>query len=218
VPNTGTDGLVQYVPSVDATSEFKVQTNSFDAEYGRFTGGVLNAAIKSGTNEFHGTLFNFTRNSYWNARDPFATSIPQFGYNLFGGSAGGPVLIPKLYNGKNRTFWFFNYEGSREGVPRANVSTVPTVEQRAGDFSTTRARSGANVLPVNVFDPFSTRASGNAFVRDPFPGNRIPESRIDPIAWRLVDMYPLPKLPATRSREPTTTCCRSRTRCLTTAW
>ncbi|MBC8164308.1 MAG: carboxypeptidase regulatory-like domain-containing protein, partial [Bryobacteraceae bacterium] len=99
VPNTGTDGQVQYVPSVDAASEFKVQTNVFDAEYGRFTGGVLNAAIKSGTNSFHGTLFYFTRNSYWNARDPFATSIPQFGYNLFGGSVGGPVMLPKIYKG-----------------------------------------------------------------------------------------------------------------------
>jgi hypothetical protein len=117
VPNTGTDGVVQYVPSVDAASEFKVQTNVFDAEYGRFTGGVLNAAIRSGTNQFHGTLFNFTRNSYWNARDTFAANIPLFGYNLFGGSAGAPVVIPKIYNGRNRTFWFFNYEGSREGFP-----------------------------------------------------------------------------------------------------
>ncbi len=195
VPTTGSDGVVQYVPSVDAASEFKVQTNVFDAEYGRFTGGVLNAAIKSGTNSFHGTLFNFTRNSYWNARDPFATSIPQFGYNLFGGAGGGPITIPKLYNGKNRTFWFFNYEGSREGVPRANVNTVPSALERAGDFSASRVRSGANILPVNIYDPASTRLEGNNFVRTPFPGNRVPTASIDSIARQVVAQYPLPNAP-----------------------
>jgi hypothetical protein len=186
VPNTGTDGLVQYVPSVDATSEFKVQTNSFDAEFGRFTGGVINAAIRSGTNEFHGTLFHFVRNSVWNARDPFATNIPQFGYNLFGGSGGAPVYIPKIYNGKNRTFWFFNYEGSREGVPRANVATVPTALERQGDFSQSRVRSGNNVLPVMIYDP----RSGNP--RTPFPNNIIPPSMINPLARRLMELYPQP--------------------------
>ncbi len=195
VPNTGTDGVVQYVPSVDAASEFKVQTNVFDAEYGRFTGGVLNAAIRSGTNQFHGTLFHFTRNSYWNARDPFATSIPQFGYNLFGGSAGAPVIIPKLYNGKNRTFWFFNYEGSREGVPRANVNTVPTALERSGDFSQSRVRSGANVLPVSIYDPATTRLQGATFVRDPYPGNQIPSAAISPIARGITSLYPLPNAP-----------------------
>jgi len=195
VPTTGTDGAIQYIPSVDAASEFKVQTNVFDAEYGRFTGGVLNAAIRSGTNSFHGTLFNFTRNSYWNARDPFATSIPQFGYNLFGGSGGAPIIIPKIYNGRNRTFWFFNYEGSREGVPRANVNTVPTALERTGDFSASRVRSGANVLPVNIYDPATTRLQGATFVRDPFAGNRIPASAIDPIARQVVALYPLPSAP-----------------------
>ena len=195
VPNTGTDGVVQYVPSVDAASEFKVQTNVFDSEYGRFTGGVLNAVIKSGTNAFHGTLFNFTRNSYWNARDTFASSIPQFGYNLFGGSGGAPVTIPKVYNGKNRTFWFFNYEGSREGVPRANVNTVPSVLERTGDFSASRVRSGTNILPVNIFDPATTRLEGATFVRTPYPGNRIPTSSIDSIARQVVAQYPLPNAP-----------------------
>jgi hypothetical protein len=195
VPNTGTDGVVQYVPSVDAASEFKVQTNVFDAEYGRFTGGVLNAAIKSGTNQFHGTLFNFTRNSYWNARDPFANSIPQFGYNLFGGAGGAPVILPKLYNGKNRTFWFFNYEGSREGVPRANVNTVPTARERSGDFGASQVRVGANAVPVSIYDPFSTRLQGATFVRDAYPGNRIPASSLDPIARQLVNLYPLPNAP-----------------------
>ena len=192
VPNTGTDGLIQYVPSVDATSEFRVQTNSFDAEFGRFTGAVINAMVRSGTNDLHGTLFNFTRNSYWNARDPFAANIPQFGYNVFGGSVGGPVWIPKVYKGKNRTFFFFNYEGSREGVPRANVATVPTQLQRQGDFSQTSVRSGSQLLPVTIYDPATTRLSGATYVRDPFPGNVIPPNRQSAVGRQLLNLYPLP--------------------------
>jgi hypothetical protein len=188
VPNTGSDGLIQFVPSIDATQEFKVQTNSFDAEYGRFTGGVINAMIKSGTNEFHGAGFWFVRNSAFNARDPFATSIPQFGYNLFGVSAGAPLVIPKLYDGRNRTFWFWNYEGSREGVPRAFVSTVPTDLQRSGDFSQTRLTQGA----VTVYDPNTTRQSGATWARDPFPGNVVPQNRWDPVARNLIKMFPSP--------------------------
>ncbi len=200
VPNTGSDGLIQFVPSVDATAEFKVQTNAFDAEFGRFAGGVINASIKSGTNEWHGTLFEFLRNSKLNARDPFAANIPQFGYNLFGGSIGGPVYLPRfgeggkaLYRGQNRTFFFFNYEGSREGVPRAFVSTVPTALERQGDFSQTQVRlANGTAAPVVIYDPATTRQAGNAFVRDPFPGNKIPANRINPIAAKLMELFPLP--------------------------
>ncbi|MDX2153745.1 MAG: carboxypeptidase regulatory-like domain-containing protein [Bryobacteraceae bacterium] len=193
VPNTGTDGTIQFIPSVDATQEFKVQTNNFDAEYGRFTGGVINAMVKSGTNEIHGSAFWFIRNSAMNARDPFATTIPQFGYNLFGASAGGPVVLPKIVNGRNRTFWFFNYEGSREGVPRAFVATVPTVEQRAGNFSNTRVRlPSGQPGAVTIFDPATTTQAGNAFTRTPFAGNIIPADRFDPVARNLLARYPLP--------------------------
>lgn len=196
VPNTGSDGLIQYVPSVDATQEFKVQTNAFDAEFGRFRGGLINASIKSGTNQLHGSAFEFVRNSAFNARDPFAATIPQFGYNQFGFSVGGPVLVPKLYNGRNRSFFFVNYEGSREGVPRAFVSTVPTGLQRQGDFSATRVRlaSGA-AADLTVYDPATTRRSGAAYVRDPFPSNRIPDSRFDPVARKLAALYPAPNSP-----------------------
>lgn len=200
VPNTGSDGLIQFVPSVDATQEFKVQTNAFDAEFGRFAGGVINASIKSGTNDWHGTLFEFLRNSKLNARDPFATNIPQFGYNLFGGSVGGPVYLPRfgeggkaVYHGQNRTFFFFNYEGSREGVPRAFVSTVPTLLERQGDFSQTFVRqANGTAAPVVIYDPARTRQVGTAFVRDAFFGNKIPAARINPIAANLINLFPLP--------------------------
>ena len=200
VPNTGSDGLIQFIPSVDATQEFKVQTNAFDAEFGRFAGGVINASIRSGTNDWHGALFEFLRNSKLNARDPFAASIPQFGYNLFGGSIGGPVYLPRfgeggkaVYRGQNRTFFFFNYEGSREGVPRAFVSSVPTELERQGDFSQTLVRqANGTAAPVVIYDPATTRQVGTAFVRDAFPGNKIPAARINPIAAKLLNLFPLP--------------------------
>jgi hypothetical protein len=196
VPNTGSDGLIQFVPSVDATSEFKVQTNSFDSEYGRFTGGVINATTKSGTNQIRGTIFEFYRSAVFNAQDFFATSKPDFQYNLFGGSIGGPLTIPGVYSGQNRTFFFFNYEGSREDVPRAYQATVPTELQRRGDFSQTSVRlSNGTAAPVTIYDPLTTRQQGGAYVRDPFPGNVIPSSRFNPIAQQILNLYPLPNGP-----------------------
>jgi len=193
VPITGGDNGLMYVPPVEATQEFKMQTNSFDAEFGRFLGGVVNTSMRSGTNQFHGAAFEFMRNSVLNARDFFATSKPQFAYNQFGASAGGPVYIPGLYKGKDRTFFFFIYDGSREGVPRSYVSTVPTALERSGDFSQTFARLGSGqAAPVVIYDPDTTRASGSAFVRDPFAGNVIPASRQNPIAKKLLAFYPLP--------------------------
>jgi len=198
VPNTGSDGLIQFVPSSEATQEFKVQTNSFDAEFGRFTGGVINATIKSGSNDFNGSLFEFLRNSRLNARDPFATDRPQFGYNLFGGTVGGPVVLPRFgeggpafYNGRDRTFFFVSYEGSREGVPRAFVSTVPTALQRQGNFTETPG--------VLVYDPATTRpgATAGSFTRTAFAGNIIPQGRISPIASNLLALVPLPNAPGT---------------------
>ncbi|MEN6533766.1 MAG: carboxypeptidase-like regulatory domain-containing protein [Bryobacteraceae bacterium] len=193
VPIAGGNGTIQYVPSVEATQEFKVQTNSFDAELGRFTGGVINATTKSGTNRVHGVAYEFMRNSVFNARDTFATDKPQFGYNLFGGSLGGPVYIPKLYNGKNRTFFFMNYEGSREGVPRSANYSVPTANQRAGDFSDTYTRlSNGQAAPLLIYDPDTLHLEGKVSVRDPFPGNRIPTERLNPVAASTMKFYPLP--------------------------
>ncbi|MEN6533771.1 MAG: TonB-dependent receptor [Bryobacteraceae bacterium] len=192
VPDTGGNGTIHYAPSVEATQEMKVQTNSFDAEYGRFTGGIINVAVKSGSNDFHGSLYDFFRNAKLNARDPFATNKPQFGYNLFGGTVGGPVYLPKLYNGKDKTFFFFNYEGSREGVARSTSYTVPTVLQRGGDFSETKVLSGGVGVPITVYDPSTTRLSGTAYVRDPFPNNRIPSDRLNTVARNAIAYYPQP--------------------------
>lgn len=190
---TGNDNGILYIPSVEATQEFKVQTNSFDAEFGRFVGGIVNASTKSGTNQFHGSVVEFFRNSALNARDFFASSKPQSQYNQFSVAAGAPVYIPKVYNGRDRTFFFVTYDGSREGVARAFVSTVPTELERRGDFSQTFTRqTNRQPAAITVYDPATTRQSGNVFVRDPFPGNAIPTARFDPVARNLIGLYPLP--------------------------
>src|SRR5438477_6130976 len=129
------------MPGVDALVEFKVQSNSISAEFGRFGGGVLNVTTKSGANVVHGTLFEFLRNSAMDANDFFnnraGSAKPPFRMNQFGGSIGGPVYLPHVYKGKDRTFFFFNYEGTRWRRGDVLLITVPTLLQRQGDFSKT---------------------------------------------------------------------------------
>ena len=197
VPTTGGNNVVTYIPSTDSTQEFKVQTNAFDAELGRFAGGAINASTKSGSNQLRGSAFNFLRNSALSARDFFAAEVPQFSYNQFGASLGGPVWLPGLYQGRNRTFFFANYEGSREGVARSTVATVPTPLQRSGDFSRTYTRlPSGDYAAITIYDPATTRQEGSIYRRDPFPGNQVPQSRFDPVATKLLNLYPLPNAPA----------------------
>ncbi|HTM47356.1 MAG TPA: TonB-dependent receptor [Bryobacteraceae bacterium] len=183
-------------PSVDAVQEFKVQTNSYSAEFGRSSGGIINLVFKSGTNQLHGSVYEFLRNSKLDANGYFANQRglerTNFKRNQFGAAVGGPVLIPKLYNGRNRTFFFADYEGLRERSQSNLTNTVPTELQRAGDFSKTVNSAGAL---VNIYDPATTTRSGAAFVRTAFPGNVIPGSRIDPVARNVVKYYPLPNRP-----------------------
>jgi hypothetical protein len=195
IPNTGSNGTVQFLPSVDSVTEFKIQTDTFDAGFGRFTGGVINTTTQSGANQVHGNLYEFVRNSRFNARDFFATSIPQFGYNLYGGSIGGPVQIPKIYKGKNRTFFFFNIEGEPNLQPRTFVSSIPTALQRQGNFSQTGVylpTGGSSV--VTIYDPATLTTVGSSYTRSPFPGNIIPATRFDPVALNLLKLYPAPNV------------------------
>lgn len=178
-------------PSVDALAEFKVYTNGAPAEFGRTTGGAISMITKSGTNQLHGTLYEFLRNDKFDARNAFAASRSPFRYNQYGGSAGGPVEFPKVYNGRNRTFWFFNYEGYRYITYQNSVLTIPTALQRTGDFSGTRLANGTMLA---IFDPVSTAANPNGagFVRTPFPGNTIPTSRFDRISAQIMRDVPAP--------------------------
>ena len=183
-------------PSVDAVQEFKVQTNMYSAEFGRSGSGIINLIYKSGTNQFHGSAYEFLRNSDLDSNNFFAnrtgTPLPNFKRSQFGGSLGGPVDIPKLYNGKNKTFFFVDYEGLRQGSATTLQTTVPTAAQRTGDFSHTLNASGQL---VTIYDPSTTVAQGTGYVRTAFPGNVIPTSRIDPVAKNVVNYYPSPNQP-----------------------
>jgi hypothetical protein len=185
-------GQVAFFPVIDAIQEFKVEINSPSAEFGRFNGGVVNLTTKSGTNEFHGSVFEFLRNEALNARNLFAPRTaanpdkPVFRRNQFGFVFGGPIF-------RNRTFFFGDYQGTRQQIGRVRISTVPTELQRQGIFT----EPVAGIAP-RIFDPATTRPrQGGGFTRDQFAGNRIPQSRIDPVALALLSRYPSPNLPGT---------------------
>ena len=174
-------------PIVDAIQEFKVVSHTDSAEFGSVLGGVVNVVTKSGTNNFHGTAWEYVRNNAFDSRPAFllpTKRAPAFRQNQFGASFGGPVWIPKLYDGKNKTFFFAAYQGFRYTRDSATNILVPTEAQLAGDFSNVLAKPCKGV-PCQIYNPFSTHASGSGFARDPFPGNQIPSNLIDPrmVAW-----------------------------------
>ncbi|MEO7650403.1 MAG: hypothetical protein ABIZ80_08030, partial [Bryobacteraceae bacterium] len=180
-----------FSPTPDGTQEFKVQTNSYGPEFGRSGGGVVNVLTKGGANAFHGSLYEFFRNDRMRANNFFANARGQkrgtFHFNLFGASAGGAIK-------KDRTFFFAEYQGHRDGSSIGGRSTtLPTLAQRRGDFSAVRnAQNGA----VIIYDPFTTRAlPGGGFDRQPFSGNIIPANRIDPVAAKLASFLPQPNRP-----------------------
>jgi Carboxypeptidase regulatory-like domain len=177
-----TDGLANYgsvlgtygvPPIVDAIQEFKVVSHTDGAEYGSVLGGVVNVVTKSGTNDLHGTLWEYIRNNAFDANEYFS-KVPAFRQNQFGASAGGPVIFPKLYNGKNKTFFYGAYQGLRYTKATDSPIKVPTAAQLAGDESDTATQ---------IYNPRSTRpdpAKPGQYIRDPFPGNQIPSNLIDP--------------------------------------
>ncbi|MEZ5354687.1 MAG: TonB-dependent receptor [Bryobacteraceae bacterium] len=168
-------------PSVDAITEFAVETNGFKAEYGRAQGGMITFASKSGTNELHGTAYEFLRNDALDARRFFEAEKGKYKQHDFGYSAGGPVFIPKLYDGRNKTFFFTAGEWFRNRVGAGSGRfSVPTSEMYRGDFSNW---VDANNRQLPIYDPSTTRANPNGagFIRTPFTGNRIPQSRFSPL-------------------------------------
>lgn len=189
--------ISQWVPSVDSIAEFKLEMGTLSAEYGRSGGSITNIVIKSGANALHGTLYEYFRNSALDANGFFARGqgrkLAAFGANTFGFAVGGPVLIPKLYNGKNKTFWFTNYEGSREGNGQDNILSVPTERMRTGDFSE---------VSQTLYDPFSVTMSNGVPTRAPFAGNQIPVTRQDPVAQKMMSYWPTPNRPAPNSAQP----------------
>ncbi|MFN7937468.1 MAG: TonB-dependent receptor [Bryobacteraceae bacterium] len=177
-------------PSVDAIGEFKVLGANFQAEYGRTAGSVLNVVYKSGTNDYHGTLYEFLRNSKLDANTCYnnlrGVDLASFKRSQYGGTFGGPIK-------RDKTFFMSSYEGLRQRSFSSRTATVPTELERAGDF--TRTFAGAN-NPVLIYDPFTTRANpAGGFIRDAVPGNIIPASRQNPVARNIVRYYPLPNTP-----------------------
>ncbi len=194
-PNNSIQGgnNLAYVPPVDAVQEFKIVTNSYDAQYGRTAGGVVNVSLKSGTNTLHGSVYEFMRRKALDANSLILNArgapksehfLDQYGFQL-----DGPVRIPGVYDGRNQTFFLFSYEGYREGTPSPQFSTVPTAAFRRGDFSQLRDSTGRL---ITIYDPATGRDVNGTWVRDPFPGNIIPPDRIDPLAAQILAFYPLP--------------------------
>jgi hypothetical protein len=170
-------GQIAFYPIIDAIDEFRVETNSYSAEYGRSNGGVIMVNLKSGSNELHGSLFEFFRNEKLNARNLFATGgpKPRFRRNQYGFALGGPIQ-------KNRTFFFADWQGTRLNTGVIRTSTIPLSAQQRGVFTTA------------LFDPSTTRRTDTAYVRDPFPANTLPSGRFDPAAQAVVGRYPAPNV------------------------
>ncbi len=181
---------ISVFPSVDAVQEYKVQGSNMSAEYGRSIGSVLNLVYKSGTNDFHGSAYNFLRKSVLDANTFVNNSrgvpLSSFKRNQFGGVLSGPIR-------KNKTLLMTSFEGLRQRGFRETLTTVPTALQRTGDFSQTRVANG-NL--ITIFDPTTTRANGTGgFIRDAFPGNRIPQDRFDAVARNAIKFWPTANQP-----------------------
>jgi len=213
--NEYTFNTVIIAPSVEQVREFKVLSGVFSAEFGRGA-GVVSVATKSGSNMLHGTVFEYLRNDAFDARNFFVRKVPLAGGGLqkdpippldrhqFGGAVGGALVIPGVYDGHSRTFFFTDYAGLKEKRGQVFVNTVPTAQTRNGDFSDFRDTSGNLIL---VYDPLTTRpnpdfdstkpvsATNAQFLRDQFPGNIIPQNRINQVGRNVASIYPLPNGP-----------------------
>ena len=207
VTNVRSERSVSLVPTIDATQEFKVQTNTYDSQYGRSAGGVINISLRTGTNQFHGSTFFDEQASIFNAntfelnrgtlKDPRTGKArrPSAKIHTYGLELDGPVILPG-FNGRDRLFFMVSYEGIRQGTADPGTQSFPIAEIRNGDFSSLRNSAGQ---PIIIYDPLTTRLDGatGRFVRDAFPNNVIPASRMDPVALKIIQgsYYPLPNAP-----------------------
>jgi hypothetical protein len=189
--NTG-NLRVAYNPPMDAVAEVKAESFQADSAYGHTGGGTVNVITRSGTNQFHGTLYEFNQNSAFNAT-PFFTNKasakkPVSRFNQYGGSFSGPVRVPKVFDGRSKVFFLFAYEEVRDALPAPTTNTMPTAAERAGDLSAL-----LNVGSIyQIYDPLTGVAQGGRVARQPFPGNIIPSNRISSIAKNYLQYYALP--------------------------
>ena len=205
-PNFAIDGGVGFSPPSDAVTEFKVQTSTFDAQQGYAGGATVNVAVKSGTNDFHGSVYEFNRAKSRTANYFFTNRAgqpkPDRTYNRFGGSLNGPVRIPRIYNGRDKTFFLFAYERLKNSEAEPQLFTVPTAAMRQGDFSALLNLP----QPVRIYDPATAQATGTvtrtqirditrATTSNPLGLNIIPLSRLNSVAAAYLKLYPLPNVP-----------------------
>lgn len=205
-PNVAFDGAVAFTPPADALSQFKIQTNAFDAQNGFTAGSTVNVAVKSGTNNLHGSIYYFNRPEFFTANNFFNNRLgrerPPRSYYRAGGQINGPVYIPFLYNGRDKTFFMFSYEKQLDERAEPSNFTVPTARMRTGDFS--------ELLPlgIQIYDPATAvlrntscaaGSTGTTVCRTPFTGNIIPTARLNPAAVAFLNLYPLPNLPGVES-------------------
>lgn len=188
VPITDANNRAVIIPSIEAVQEMKLQANTYDAEMGRTGGGVFNAYLKSGSNEPHGSVFGYTRQTDWLANNFFLNrrgiERPDTPFYNYGASIGGPIWIPRLYNGRNRTFFWTAVEGYRQQSSLTQDLSVPTALERTGDFSQSLTQSGSLQL---IYDPLS------GATRTPFAGNKVPLNRLDPAGLKAASYFPLPQ-------------------------
>jgi hypothetical protein len=200
VTNTKSDRGVAFVPNIAATQEFTIQTNSYDAQFGRVGGGVMKVNIKTGTNDYHGQLYDYFKNDKLNAGDwnnnAYGQTSQPFRNNTFGFEVDGPIRIPKVYDGRDKLFFLLSLEGLREHNPGGQQTTVPLPEQLKGDFSHLYNDSGDL---VTIYDPLTTALGpdGKTYQRTPFPNNVIPATRINPVGSAAASYYPAPNFAGT---------------------
>ncbi|MGA2329402.1 MAG: TonB-dependent receptor [Bryobacteraceae bacterium] len=196
-PNNARAGAneIAYIPPVDSVQEFKVQTNTYDAQYGHTGGGIFNITLKSGTNELHGTAYEFFRRSPLDANSfqNNAYRAAKSGHYLdqYGVQIGGPVLLPRLYDGRNRTFFMGNFENYREGTPTPLNLSVPEPEMIKGDFSRLTDAQGRL---ITIYDPTTGRNVSGVWTRNSFSGNQIPQGSLNPIAQKILGYMPKPNV------------------------
>jgi hypothetical protein len=210
-PNAGFSNQMAYSPPQDSVVEVRTNTFQMDAAYGHTMGGTVNLVTKGGTNQLHGVGYIFNQTSALDANSFFNNRAgvprPPYHQNQYGVNGGGPLYLPKIFNGKNKVFWYFGWEGMRDSDPATspletgspeNFTSVPTAAERTGDFSsllTTSQRNPADKNNYTIYDPTTGVVSGNSVARTPFPGNLIPSNRIDKIAQNYLSYFPMPNTP-----------------------
>ena len=187
-----------FSPSPDAVEEVNVQTNIYDSQYGHTSGAVLNTVLKSGANQFHGTLYEYFRNTHLNANtfdsNAAGTARTIVHWNQPGVYFSGPVILPKIYNGKDKTFFMVSWERVWNDNPYPYTGSVPTAAERGGDFSGLTQSNGA---PITIYDPLTTTLVNGQYVRTAFAGNQIPANRINPVSQAILSYFPQPNVPGT---------------------